>query len=581
MSDHLIFLNSSWFWPVFVCWLILVLVFIWKEWTTSGKKRLILKISLVFLALTSLALLALKPAIPKEVKEGRVVFITENFKQHQLDSLKKEYRNLKVIDYRNEKTLPRLANSKDVFVLGSGISSYDLWAFDNISVTYLPGNEISGVIKLNYKQENQLGKRLEVRGEFTNPKPKNRLVLEDAGGTVLDSVVFDAEDHKQFRLSTDLKASGNYVFSLTEKDSLGGILHRNPLPIKITEEQNLRILILNSYPTFEIKYLKNFLAELNHEIVVKNRITTGRYKFEFFNTERMNLGRLNSSNLEDFDLLILDSKSLRNLAISEQNALQKSIRESGLGILILGEANTLTSLGDFSVFDLERITATEAKLDDLDEVRVSNQPYQLENKFGLEKIHSSNSSILSAYKRKGQGRIGTTLLENTWELQLEGKPDAYQHIWSKIVEQLSKKTSATVSWSSESKLAFMDEPFSFQIRTSLENPRVLDQNDRLIPLKQELTNSEVWKGKTYPRDSGWKALKLEQDSTLTFDYYVYGSQHWHSLKLYQNTQENRRQFQKKPHEIEKKLKTPIGINPLWFFGIFLIGMGGLWLEPKL
>lgn len=581
MSDHLTFLNSSWFWPVLICWLILILVFVWKEWKTSGRKHLILKIFLSLLAVTSLALLALKPAVLKEIKEGRVIIITEHYKQNQLDSLKKEYRKSKVLDYRKEKALSGLTDSKEIFVLGSGVYVYDLWQLENTPVTYFPGEEVTGLIKLNYKHDPQVWKRLHVRGRFSNPKPGNRLVLEDAAGTALDSVVFDAEDHVNFELSTDLKVSGNYVFSLSEQDSIGKVLNQNPLPLKVKRAKTLRILILNAYPTFEIKYLKNFLAELGHEVIVKNRITTGRFKFEFFNTERQNIGRLNSSNLDDFDLLILDSESTKALSRSEQNAVQKSVRASGLGILMLGEANALTNLGDFSVFEFQRVSATEVMLDDLDGVTVGRQPFQIKNDFGVEDIHRSNSSIVSGYQRLEQGRLGVTLLKNTWELQLEGKQEAYQHIWTDIVEQLSKRTSEMLTWQSEKLFAFKDEPFTFQIRTSLDDPRVLDQNHRLLPLKQDLTIAEVWSGKTFPKESGWQKLEVEQDSTFAFDYFVHNPEDWQTLKAYQNSLENQKFFQKESVIDKDFKKSPIAINPIWFYVLFLLAIGGLWLEPKL
>lgn len=581
MSNHLTFLNSSWFWPVLICWLILILVFVWKEWKTSGRKHLILKIFLSLLAVTSLALLALKPAVPKEIKEGRVIIITEHYKQNQLDSLKKEYRKSKVLDYRKEKALSGLTDSKEIFVLGSGVNVYDLWQLENTPVTYFPGEEVTGLIKLSYKQDPQVGKRLHVRGRFSNPKSGNRLVLEDAAGTALDSVVFDAEDHVNFELSTDLKVSGNYVFSLSEKDSIGKVLNQNPLPLKVKKAKTLRILILNAYPTFEIKYLKNFLAELGHEVIVKNRITTGRFKFEFFNTERQNIGRLNSSNLDDFDLLILDSESTKALTRSEQNAVQKSMRASGLGILMLGEANALTNLGDFSVFEFQRVSATEVVLDDLDGVTVGRQPFQIKNDFGVEDIHRSNSSVLSGYQRMEQGRLGVTLLKNTWELLLEGKQEAYQHIWTDIVEQLSKRNSEMLTCQPEKLFAFKDEPFTFQIRTSLDDPRVLDQNHRLLPLKQDLTLAEVWSGKTFPKESGWQKLRVEQDSTFAFDYFVHNPEDWQTVKAYQNSLENQKFFQKEIVIDKDFKKSPIAINPIWFYVLFLLAIGGLWLEPKL
>lgn len=581
MSDSYTFLNAAWFWPALVFWVILISVFIWKERAFSGNKGFTLKIVLIFLAVSSLALLALKPALLKEVKEGRVVITTYNFKQSQLDSLKKAYRNLKVIDYNNDESLLGLSNSEEIFVLGSGIPTYDLWSLKNIPVTYLPGQELSGIIKLNYKQENNVGNQLDVKGIFANPRSKNRLVLEDAGGTALDSLIFDSEEKEHFQLSTHLKVSGNFVFSIVEKDSLGEVLNRNTLPVKINESKTPRILILNAFPTFEIKYLKNFLADLGHEVVVKNRITTGRYKFEFFNTEQKNLRSLNFSNLEGFDLVILDAEFLKNLSNSERNALLKSIKSSGLGLLILGEAKALNNLGDFSVFTPQSVSTLEVGFDKLKTVRLAIQPYRLKQEFGLEEIHTSNASIFSAYKRLGQGRIGTTMLKDTWQLLLDGKQDVYQQIWSEIIEQVSKRESILASFSPIDKFAVKDEPFTFEIRTSLENPRIFDQNDRLIPLKQDLNASETWSGVTYPLSLGWQQLNMEQDSTLSYEYYVHQSESWKSLRYFKTQQANLKFFKETISGNKDISQVYVAIHPFWFFGIFLLSMASLWLMPKL
>lgn len=532
------------------------------------------------MAISSLAFIALKPAIYKEVREGNVLILTEDFKQDQLDSLKKVYRKIKIVDYRNDEILPELKTSKQIFVLGRGISGFDLYQFEDLPVTYLPGDTLAGIVKLNYNRKSRVGNSLRMQGRFLKPKFGSQLILEDAGGTGMDSLVFTSEEKENFNLETELKVSGNYVFNITEKDSLGEVLSRNALPIKVAKEGALRILILNSYPTFEIKYLKNFLAESGHELVVKNRITAGRFKFEFFNTENTRLGSLNEETLKDFDLLISDSGTLRNLSSSETSALQNSIRETGLGLFILGEANTLNSLGDFSVFELERVSGTETEVDNLPEVSIAQQPFQLKEAIGLEEIHSSNSSILSGYKRIGQGRIGTTLLENTWQLQLEGREEAYQQVWSQLVEQISKRTSVTASWKAKTDFAFKDQAFEFKLRTSVENPRVRDENEHLIPLKQDLNNSELWTGKTYPQKTGWQKLKIEQDSTSVFNYFVHNAEDWQALQSYRTSEENNRFFLQEIVE-EKSVKMPIAINPLWFYGIFLISMGVLWLEPKL
>jgi hypothetical protein len=149
------------------------------------------------------------------------------------------------------------------------------------------------------------------------------------------------------------------------------------------------------------------------------------------------------------------------------------------------------------------------------------------------------------------------------------------------VEQLSKRTSELASWQPVNEMVSIDQPFAFQIRTSLDNPRVLDQNNLLIPLKQNLTVSELWSGTTYPKEMGWQTLKLEQDSTITFNYYVYQPTDWQSIKSYQNKKANFRNFQQNSIDKNQIKKAPTAIDPLWFFGLFLFGIASLWLEPKL
>jgi hypothetical protein len=75
-------------------------------------------------------------------------------------------------------------------------------------------------------------------------------------------------------------------------------------------------------------------------------------------------------------------------------------------------------------------------------------------------------------------------------------------------------------------------------------------------------------------------LKIEQDSTSVFNYFVHNAEDWQALQSYRTSQQNKRFFQQEILE-EESVKMPIAINPLWFYGIFLISMGVLWLEPKL
>lgn len=581
MKETITFLNINILWPVFIGGIFLLLVFIWKEWTSTGRQRFSLKIVLMVLALLSLSLIALKPAIPNKMKAESWIVITDNYNPSQLDSLMSTYETTQVVDYTQDGLLSRIPHSAEVFILGSGVQAYDIPSLEHALVSYLPGDDVSGVTQLQYSEQAQVGDVLEVKGEFQEPGLDHSLVLESSAGTPLDSVVFSSENSIVFNLSTPLKTEGRYLFHLVEKDTSGQDLDRKPLPVIIHPKSKFQVLLLNSFPTFEMKYLKNWLAENGHPVAVRNRISKGKFKFEFLNRERINLSRLSTSTLNATDLLIADATSIDNLSPLEENRLQTAIQEDGLGLLVLDEVTQLTSLSNFSVFEFQQVSATSIQPDGLVDVEVDKQPYEIKAEVGLEEIQASNSSILSAYKRVGQGRIGTTILQRTWQLQLEGKQEAYQKLWSKILESLIKSKPLDIAWNSESTFAFLDEPFKIKLRTSHESPRLRDENHHAIPLHQDFKQPEVWSATLYPKQMGWKNLSLESDTTSTFGFYVHPSQPWSALRSYQAAQANRRYFQQQSYQENEPRRSPVAINPLWFFGVFLLSMGGLWLEPKL
>ena len=561
--------------------LLVTLLFVWKERSTSGKRRLIIKSFFIVIAVSSLALLALKPALHKSIEGKRFLITTKGFKQSQADSLKRVYKNIILKTYSPNEAVEGLHQAQDIFVLGHGIPEFDLWQFENLNVKYLPGEQLTGVTRLNYDRSLTLGQSLEVHLEYLNAKSNTQLVLEDAAERNLDSVALTNATTQTHKLNGDLKSAGNYVLYLTEKDSLGHVLNKNPLPIKVEDQQKMRILIYNSYPTFEMKYLKNFLAELEHEVVVKNRITQNRFKSEFFNTQKLNINRLNPKLIQSFDIAIFDAEALSSLSLNEKSSLESSVRNHGLGLLIIDEAKILNSLGRFSVLSTQAVAVKEVILNQLQDVKLERQNYKFKDEFGLEHIHTSASEVISGYKRLGQGRIGGTLLENTWQLQLQGKQALYQQIWTSILDAVSKRQQDNLYWQTDTTIPIVDEPYLLKLKASLDQPKLRDAKKRLIPFQQDLTISDLWKAKLFPSTEGWNRLQLEQDSTAIFEYYVHAAEDWKTLQAYQTQNANQTFFKSNNQDSGQLVKANVAISPLWFFGLFLLGMAGLWLEPKL
>ncbi len=567
--------------PVLFTGIILLIIFIWKEWRVSGNRRFLIKSFLAFLAIASLALVTLKPFRLVEAEENKVIILTPGYNENQLDSLQKNTKNLKIIRYEpGEPIFKEKDKITSAFILGHGIPSFDLWQLDGISSKFLSGESPDGVLKLNYKQENLIGKTLSIQGKYKNSKNGTKLFLEGPAGRNLDSILLKNSGVQNFSLSTTLKAKGNFLYALVEKDNSGNVIRSNPVPVKVKDRKLLKILVLNAFPTFETKYLKNFLSELGNEVIVRSQLTRGRFKFEYFNTEPLPVNSLSEEILENFDLLIIDAIELKNMAGQTQNILKRAVKEQGLGIFIQPDLNFLNTPGKFTELNFTSNKNSKVNLAEFPEVSVETYPFILDDELSLLTIHESNAKIISGYKKLRNGQIGSSVFQNTYKLLLNGNSEAYQALWSQLMERLAKAENPVSQWNSDSFMAIKNEAFSFKVRTSLQDPEIKEEKQNEIPIKADIDIPTLWEGNVYPREEGWQYLATNQDSTSGFYYYTGNIKDWSLLKAQETIQENMRYFNSELKENQlQKVQQPL--NLIWFYIIALLSLGFLWLEPKI
>ncbi|MEP6263094.1 MAG: hypothetical protein ABJ092_16065 [Gillisia sp.] len=579
MVNNTVFLNESWVWPVLVGAIMLVVTFLWKDLAQTGKHRIYLKSALALLAITSLVLIALRPGLPSSRAGNNYALLTPGYESQQLDSLKREMRKLRVVNYEPGVSLPgEISSAENTFLLGQGIKEFDLWQLNSVPVTYLKSEIPPGIIKLKYQFENRVGDNLILKGLYNEPEEGNLLVLEGPGGAGLDSLVLTDGKEMQVQLQTPLKASGKYVYSLVEKDAKGRIVNNDLLPVKVSEKEHLRILIVNSFPTFETRYLKNFLAEAGHEVIIKSQVTRGRYKFEYLNTERIAISNISGVLLEPFDLLIADASSLRGFSGGEISAIEDQVRENGLGLFIQPDEKFFNSRGKLNALKFERNAGGEITGLQWPALKLYGFPYRIKKDFEVTAIHTAGNSMVAAYKVQGEGRIGTAVYFDTWQLVLEGKNEIYKELWSRLIEKMSKKEVSKALWNSAQTIVKIDEPFQFELSTENVDPRIKTGTGFHIPLMQNARLPYKWKGITWPKETGWNSLVL--DTISKFDFYVQDNSSWRVMAAIETMRANERYF-KPAKRTGKDLGTLVAINPLWFFSIFLLCMGGLWLEPKI
>ncbi|WP_034061505.1 hypothetical protein [Lacinutrix jangbogonensis] len=582
MIDNFTFAHLNWIWPILVIALCLWLVFAWKERALYGSSIFFIHLGISFLAISSLVLIALQPQTQVKTETQIAVLLTEGFKQTQLDSLKKTDPKLDVYQYKIGEEIFDIDNiPSSLFILGHGIRRFDHWQLEAIPTLYLGGKELKGVTQLNYDYYQTKGNRLQFNGTYKNPTKSNRLLLEGPGGKTLDSLILTDEKFQSFEVSTDLNVSGNFNYHLVEKDSLDAVLSTALLPLTIVDKSPLKILMLNGSPTFESKYLKNYLAETGHQVVVKNQLTTARYKYEYFNMTSKPIINITEEKLEIFDLLIIDTRSLKAFSKRQLTTLRTVVRELGMGILIQPDVNYFRNKKLISSFKFETEKSKEANLSAFPKQNLKKYFYQFKDEFSLQPIHRSGSKIWSAYQRVGSGRVGTSVFRNTFELILNGHPKTYHALWSKIIEKISKPKTPSVQWSSSHNLAYINQPFEFELRTTIPNPIVESNEGFSIPLQRDLNVKSLWKGRVYPRKTGWKQQRVSQNSSEIFQYYVTDSLQWKAATNFNTIKANKNNFNTISSSKTSPRSTLKLVNPLWFFVIFILCAGYLWLEPKL
>jgi len=582
MIKKLPFLNADWFWPVISIAVAIWLIFVWKEKSKYPSITFFIHSLIGFITCCSLCLIVLKPLTHASKKPFQTAIITDGYDNNQLDSLKKVFPDLITHKYNpNKSILNKTSIPESVFVVGHGIKPYDLWQLDSVETTYIGGDELKGVTHVNYNTNNTIGKRVIFKGRYLNAQTGNRLVLKSPSGKSIDSVFLSSKKKQDFELSASLNTKGNFLYHLIEKDSTEKNINKNPLPITVNNQASLKILVINDFPTFETKYLKNYLAEKGHEVLIRSQLTKDKYKYEYFNMSKRLTVSLNKKNLKAYDLLIIDSNSLNKLSRNNLNSIKKAIQEDGLGVFIQVDQNFYSSNNKLTSFAFRRDKNNTVALKNWPRTKIKTYPFKFKSEFSIQPIETSDTKTISAYKNMGNGRIGTTLALNSYELKLNGNPEVYQELWSKILENLSKKEALTADWSVSSFPLFPNEPMNFILRTKIENPQVLVSESAKIPLQQDVDITSLWEGTTYPKQTGWETLKIEQDSSLILNYYVQDSIHWKTLKAHQTIIKNKQHFNGNSQIKKGTPKSAVPINLIWFYIPFLLSIGYLWLEPKL
>lgn len=561
--------------PLLPLWIIvsvgaaLLLLVSWLEWKRNTK-YVAARLVAVVLMMLSIVLYLLQPGFQDERNSQGVIVLTQNYLSTKADSVRTMNPNLRLFvmpDAAPYAGAHRLGTRNEILdfqqevriVLGDGLPG---WALPESGFQFIPGVKQKGIIMLNVPERIYANRKVKIEGVWRGDATS--ITLLGPGGKV-DSVRLLAGESK-FALSFTPPQSGKSLYKLRSSPTA-----EETLPIDVLPARALEILLMQSYPSAETRYLKNFLIDQGHRVAVRTQVSKTSFRSEFGNRTSLNLSRITPELLKEFDLVVLANEMA--LSKTEQRVLENSIR-SGLGLLWLGTNE------EMSLFGLE----TVPHLDDTARIRLEGKQFvfpavstQIKSK--VVPVLANANRTLSGYKVSGTGKIGFQLLQETYTLLVNEESDVYGFLWSSLLETLVRPLSEPTKINVRNVFPiYPNEPLEIEVIASQPLPEVrLDSV--VLPLREDVVIDGFWETTGWTTQSGWHSITAEDSTTTSF--YVLKGGAWQALRSSALQSLNRARQSTAMANAESTVTEFSRVSQRWFFILFLVSAGFLWLAPKL
>lgn len=412
-----------------------------------------------------------------------------------------------------------------------------------------------GVTQLDLPTEITVGERLSIRGTVTLSGADGAwVILEDPAGP-RDSARVTPEA-PEFALNDRPRAPGPVGYRLLLR-ARGLPEVAETLGVAVRQLAPPAVLILDASPSFETAYLKRWLGERGARVTVRTAISRGLYRTERLNDRGGEIGSLTPALLGRFDAVLADGGSLAALSSGERSALDRQVREQGLGLLVTAEAPALLERGTCGLlngFAVEPITGGGGSASgDKGDHRVARPAWSgapRQSRTGIEAegvtlkpgieplIRDEAGRIVVGRRSAGSGRVALTLLRAPSRWMLEGEQDLFAAYWYTLLRAVERDTVTRIAIAAEGP-ARADHPvtLTLQVRSSeFEVPRgpgsVGTLNSELrtphvsvtspsgavdtVPLAQDPFDRARWTGLYWPRTPGWHRLRLSAERSVPF-----------------------------------------------------------------
>ncbi len=475
-------------------------------------------------------------------------------------------------------------------ILGHGLPAADLPLLGPLPVQLHAGVPFAGFRTAFWLAQVTLGEAVRVEGTIAAPAAAGAWVVLRADGAGRDSVKLPAGD-APFRLQYRPKTAGRATYELLLRRP-GQPPVTEPVPVEITAPTLPAVLLLTATPSFEFKFLKNYLAEARYPVALRTTVSRGLVQTDFVNQPARALDRLTPALLASYSALIADAPTLAALSATEAQALQAAVTAGRLGLITLAEAAPLPRAApahaDFAVLPRAVVPGTTLPLSWPDAPAEARAllPAQLRPAASLRSLITGPNQLLAAARRRvGLGFVVVSVVPETFRWGLQGKTAVYASFWNRLLAAAVPPAPATASWRTGTRWPRAHQPLTLHLTGNFPEvqPTVTSLNGGpavRLALRQDTRLPEWSTGQYWPAAAGW--YQVNGPGRSSFRFYVYPAGAWLGPELQERRQATM-QLRASP-VASQATDVPLVTEPwpvVWFFGLFLVAAGYLWLEEKL
>lgn len=482
-------------------------------------------------------------------------------------------------------------------VLGAGLPAADLPLLGRVAVRPHADAAVAGFAAAYWPAQIPLGDALSIEGIVrVTPGTSPAWVVLRAAGAGRDSVLLTTKNSGAFHLRYQPKTAGLATYELLLRRP-GQPSLSEPVPVEITSPSLPAVLLLAATPSFEFKFLKNYLAEAHYPVALRTSVSRGLVQTEFVNQPRLPLDRLTPALLSHYQVVLADAATLAALSAAEAQVLKAAVGAGRLGLIILADAaplpRTAPAQADFTVLPRP---ATPASLPALawpdapaGEARAP-LPALLRPHPNLRPLITGPQQALAAASRRvGLGAVVVSTVPETFRWGLMGHAAVYASFWNQLLRAVVPPAAPAAAWHAGSQWPRPSQPLTLHLAAGqlpAELPTVAPLAGgpaAQLALRQDSRLPEWSTAQFWPAAAGWH--RVSGPGRTTFNFYVYPNSAWRGPELQERHQAATQLSTAAPAAATSSLTAadtvpepwPAG----WFFGLFLLAVGYLWLEEKL